>query len=325
LSFRYRRTDFNYIPFWKVIAGEVPKSQIEGKIVLVGHVSPNFHDYHMTPLGTMGGVIVNANELLMFLDKDFVQEMEKDQDFYLIILAIFLTFVYSQFGFFWKILSFMFTEMLLYHSARTLFVKTNILIEPFSAMIVAFIVFAIVLLHRYISTLLENMALQRKVILDGLTGLYAHSYIMLRLESEFTKRRRLGQAFYFAMLDIDYFKNINDTYGHEQGNIVLMTVAKILKTSVRGYDVVGRYGGEEFCILLLHTGENEALHVMERIRQAVESCEFPMAGNKVRVTLSSGLCSSQHPKVRNKEDLVRLADEALYEAKKAGRNRISIK
>jgi diguanylate cyclase (GGDEF)-like protein len=205
-----------------------------------------------------------------------------------------------------------------------LFVQTGYLVDPFHYLAVVTVVYAAIFFIKGLLTFWENTALQRMVIMDGLTGLYAYKYLVFRLEAEFEKARRMKKPFFVVMLDVDFFKKVNDTYGHEQGNHVLVSVAKALKSAVRTYDVAGRYGGEEFMLILFHHDEKDVLQMVERIRTNVEREAHTTDGKTFHVTLSAGICSNQHPGVQTKDDLIQKADEALYLAKEHGRNRIEV-
>jgi diguanylate cyclase (GGDEF)-like protein len=123
------------------------------------------------------------------------------------------------------------------------------------------------------------------------------------------------------MIDIDHFKNINDQYGHLVGDVILKQVAQIIKKNVRELDLVGRYGGEEFGVLLIETDDSGALYVAERIRAAVAEKEFKAYDESLRVTLSIG-CSTLSDKARDVASLIETADAALYKAKHEGRNKV---
>lgn len=155
---------------------------------------------------------------------------------------------------------------------------------------------------------------------DGLTGLYNYTSIMELLEKEVKKIERNKNSISFVMVDIDYFKEINDQYGHECGNIILKEVAKILLNSVRCSDTVGRYGGEEYSIILPNTNDYEAFMICERIRRNIESYNFLIDNDDINITVSIGIFSTNLLKTINHQEIVKLADKALYTAKKSGRN-----
>jgi diguanylate cyclase (GGDEF)-like protein len=171
---------------------------------------------------------------------------------------------------------------------------------------------------------LENLKLQRLVVTDYLTGLYVLRYLIVRLEMELEHSHEKGNEFCLSMIDIDYFKKINDQYGHEKGNEVLVAVARTLKNSVRGVDAVARYGGDEFAIIFMDESEKDAVVTMEKIHAAVRALQFSDAKGDFTITLSCGICSNRHPAVKDSEDMIRLADEALYDSKSKGRNRVSV-
>lgn len=168
--------------------------------------------------------------------------------------------------------------------------------------------------------------LKETAMKDGLTGIYNHALLMEFLTKEFHKQSRTGESFCFVMLDIDYFKKVNDTYGHTAGDMVLKELSRILVESVRNCDVVGRYGGEEFGLVLSGINADQALHLCERIRSSIEKHSFIIGdGNKkINITVSMGVCvkSSQEPEPL--AEIVKKADEALYRAKAAGRNKVEL-
>jgi diguanylate cyclase (GGDEF)-like protein len=126
------------------------------------------------------------------------------------------------------------------------------------------------------------------------------------------------------LMDIDYFKNLNDTYGHLCGDYVLKTVAQLLKSNVRATDLVARYGGDELAVMLIETNTKSALEVAEKLKQAVASHAFQWQTQKLSVNVSIGLASAPAQGVQDASDLVNGADRALYQAKKAGRNAVIV-
>ncbi|GAB6066495.1 GGDEF domain-containing protein [Aquifex pyrophilus] len=164
----------------------------------------------------------------------------------------------------------------------------------------------------------ENLALT-----DALTGLYNRRVFMEIAEKELSRAMRLGQPFSILMLDLDNFKRINDTYGHDVGDIVLRHVAQILKRNLRRMDVIARWGGEEFIVMLPNTTLENAYKVGEKLRKAVEAAPVELEnGKKLKITVSVGVSSFRNQK--SLEDIIREADIALYNAKKKGKNRVEI-
>lgn len=152
---------------------------------------------------------------------------------------------------------------------------------------------------------------------DPLTGLWNYGYFQYRLDEELMKARSQEYVTSVIMLDLDDFKKFNDTYGHQAGDKALSTIAKILQDNSRKIDTVARYGGEEFALILPHTLKEEAYHIGERVRCAVEQAEV----NNVRLTISLGIAASDQNS-QGKEDLIKKADLALYKAKREGKNRV---
>lgn len=167
-----------------------------------------------------------------------------------------------------------------------------------------------------------NRRLKKLSITDGLTELFNHRHVHQLLHDEFERSARTGEAIAVAMMDLDRFKNINDTYGHPTGDVILYETARIIKETAREIDMPGRYGGEEFIAILPGTGEEEAAHFAERVRQAVESHVFRDGATEVRMTVSCGVASFPAPGVDAPEALLKAADEALYQAKHGGRNQV---
>ncbi len=162
---------------------------------------------------------------------------------------------------------------------------------------------------------------------DTLTGLYNRWYVIEKIDSELNRAIRHGSPMSLLMLDIDHFKRINDTWGHPAGDEVLKSVGKMLKESCRVYDVPGRYGGEEFCIVLPETRPGNTTVVAERIRKRLESTELPMGDESVTVTASigvAGMDTNGDAEMLSPAGLIDRADRALYSAKTRGRNRIEM-
>ncbi|WP_177203421.1 GGDEF domain-containing protein [Marinospirillum celere] len=158
--------------------------------------------------------------------------------------------------------------------------------------------------------------------LDELTGLYNRNVMERDIEDELESSRRSGRSFSVAMLDLDHFKAVNDTHGHAFGDKILQQLADNMEASVRPYDRIYRYGGEEFLVLLQDTPLKAAVGVLERLRKTIAS--KPMGDDElmIDVTVSVGVMGSEE--LNSVEALIEAADEALYSAKEKGRNRVEV-
>lgn len=175
--------------------------------------------------------------------------------------------------------------------------------------------------HLFESMELANLELGRLAITDGLTGVHNHRHFRTRLDDEFSRAQRYGTPLSLIMLDIDYFKNINDAFGHGQGDIVLREIADVVRNCVRKTDMLARYGGEEFAVLLPQTDKDGAVMEGERIRNAVKDYKCTGPDRCIMVTVSLGISTFPSSGIKNADDMVGKADDALYEAKNSGRNR----
>ena len=176
--------------------------------------------------------------------------------------------------------------------------------------------------------IMENSWLYNKVkslaVTDSLTGIYNHGFLYECLCKEYARAERYKLPLSFLMLDMDYFKKVNDSYGHPQGDTVLCKISHILRNNIRVCDTIGRYGGEEFSIILPESKLEDSVSLAERIRKEVEQYNFGDVNKVIKCTASIGVSSYPCPDVKNLEDLINKADRALYNAKAEGRNRVCI-
>ncbi len=158
---------------------------------------------------------------------------------------------------------------------------------------------------------------------DALTGLYNRRYFETSFEREFSRARRYANDLSFAIIDIDFFKKINDTYGHSCGDYVLKEVAYLISNNFRITDMFFRYGGEEFVVILPETTKENAFIPMERLRKAFENSVYRFMGNELKITISVGISELSND-INSPLELFDLADKALYRAKENGRNQVCI-
>jgi len=162
--------------------------------------------------------------------------------------------------------------------------------------------------------------LEKAAYIDSLTSLYNRKHFTELANVDIERALRLNQSIYTAMLDLDFFKKVNDTYGHAAGDAILKATAGVIRQTVRSYDLLGRYGGEEFVFLITDLGMEEAFRLMERIRENIELNVTCYEGNEINVTCSIGL--AKFLESDNLETAIKKADEALYDAKHSGRNNV---
>lgn len=167
-----------------------------------------------------------------------------------------------------------------------------------------------------------NAKLEEMSLTDGLTGVANRRSLENSLREMWEHSLRLHEPLSLVMCDIDKFKGVNDNYGHQAGDAVLKEFARLLKDEAREIDRVGRYGGEEFVLLLPGTVLDAAVTFAERLREKVESHTFSYEGGTLTLTMSCGVAATPHPRVQDQEGLLRAADDALYVAKETGRNRV---
>jgi diguanylate cyclase (GGDEF)-like protein len=177
-------------------------------------------------------------------------------------------------------------------------------------------------LAKFAAIAVENSRLYLMATLDRMTRLYIHHYFQERLLEEIKRSERMDIPLSLIMSDIDHFKKFNDTYGHQQGDIVLKEVAQIFKRLVRSVDIPARYGGEEFAVILPDTTLEDAIEIATRLRKSVEEHKFAGQDEPLRVTISLGVAQYHADSDSESKGLVKRADAALYRAKESGRNRV---
>lgn len=169
----------------------------------------------------------------------------------------------------------------------------------------------------------QNEFLEQMAKKDGLTMLYNHSYFKDKLKDEITRSERYNNCFTVALFDLDFFKRVNDQYGHIKGDEVLKVFANIIKETIRNTDIAARYGGEEFAVLFTETDLKDSTVVIDRIRDLLSKTVFSSESECFKVTFSAGLTPYSN-KYRDAEFMVDVADKALYISKTEGRNRTTI-
>ncbi len=173
-----------------------------------------------------------------------------------------------------------------------------------------------------VNSLREDVVrLSEAISTDTLTGLSNYRFFLQSLAQELERTQRSGQPTSLMMIDIDHFKQVNDTWGHETGNKALKHVAKSIRQTVRRLDIPCRYGGEEFAVILPDTGLQASIQVAERIRTLIAESPLPHGDQQLSFTVSIGIATYQLNSALEPEELIENADKFLYQAKQEGRNR----
>lgn len=159
---------------------------------------------------------------------------------------------------------------------------------------------------------------------DSLTGLYNRRYFNQAMKNEIERNYRDNRSLALAIIDIDHFKRVNDTWGHDVGDKVLQNVANIMKNNVRQSDTISRIGGEEFAVIMPNIRQHLAGEVMERLRADIENAIIPVDNNELQVTISIGTAVSEPKQIITVDEFYNLSDQALYQAKNSGRNKVVI-
>ena len=172
---------------------------------------------------------------------------------------------------------------------------------------------------------MQQRQLEELASIDGLTGVLNRRALEARLTEAHSQARRRVHPMSLALLDLDRFKLVNDTHGHQAGDCVLQNVATRVKKVIRNYDSVGRYGGEEFMVLLTDASQRDAMAAAERIRNVIGAKPVEFEGQCIPVTTSIGVATCLSPWQHQVAEIISVADGALYEAKHAGRNRVVVR
>ena len=325
IKFSGRQDRFTVIPVWKIMEGAIGLPSLKDKLVFFGVTSEAFHDTYSTPLGMMPGVVIDLNETLTYINKDFFRYAIGNVNF---AILFFFALIAVAGGLSLPVLAgIVFAGILVAGSfffGLFLFMR-HIITAPFGP--VFLIIASTVLLHgmRSILLALENIVLKKEAITDGLTGLYVYRYFELQLKRELIEASHSRKNLALVIYDIDHFKKINDTYGHEFGNTVLGSISKSLKNHSRKNSLIARYGGEEFCIIITGMDKAHAVKYAERLRNLVGLTEFRTdKGEIVKITMSGGVVTTDDILPDNTTDFIKAADSALYRSKNEGRNRITV-
>ena len=320
---------YEYIPLYKLIKiakGEIKNEyDFNNKIVYFGTTASSLFDIKTVPVSRIyPGVEVQATYVNNIIDNDFIKKMSKPVTVVAGVILALLT------GLIIMNISSAFVSSLTSLSLYVLYVLGaywsmkyfNLWVDIVYPMLLALTAFISAYIVKYFITSRDFEHQYKLATTDGLTELYNHRYFQEQMKSNVENSKRYGNEFSMIILDIDFFKKFNDTYGHQSGDAVLRQVAQTLKKSVRATDIACRYGGEEMSIILPNTGKNVAHSTAEKICERVSSNKFKLQGDKeVSVTISLGVSTYPHDG-QTPSELIEAADKRLYNAKNNGRNQV---
>lgn len=320
---------YEYIPLYKLIKiakGEIKNEyDFNNKIVYFGTTASSLFDIKTVPVSRIyPGVEVQATYVNNIIDNNFIKKMSKPVTVVAGVIWALLT------GLIIMNISSAFVSSLTSLSLYVLYVLGaywsmkyfNLWVDIVYPMLLALTAFISAYIVKYFITSRDFEHQYKLATTDGLTELYNHRYFQEQMKSNVENSKRYGNEFSMIILDIDFFKKFNDTYGHQSGDAVLRQVAQTLKKSVRATDIACRYGGEEMSIILPNTGKNVAHSTAEKICERVSSNKFKLQGDKeVSVTISLGVSTYPHDG-QTPSELIEAADKRLYNAKNNGRNQV---
>lgn len=302
------------------------KFDFKDKVIIIGTTATALQDNKSVPIQNIiyPGVEVHATFFNNMLDNNFIRKTDAFTDIIIItsVIAIVGAIVMLSTSTLFASLSTILFGIAYLFISYYLMELYNLWIPVVMPVISIMAAFALSFLAKYLLKARDFEYQYKLATIDGLTELYNHRYFQDTLRKQIDIARRYNQAFSLIIIDIDFFKKFNDTYGHQAGDAVLRQVAKILKNNSRATDYVYRYGGEEMTIILPNTSAEDALFNANRICKAVAETPFHLTPvDKVNVTISLGV-STFPDNAQTPQDLIEWADKGLYYAKEHGRNQV---
>lgn len=322
---------FTYVPMWKVEktmyenANLISADYFKDKIIYIGTSATSAYDIKSVPTSRMfPGVEIHATFVNNVIDNNFIKRLHPVFDVLIsMLLGLFVgMFVLKNKSTILSSMVAIFTGLIYVIVATLLMYKFNVWLGIVLQLVSIVLVFIACYLAKYIGTSRDLEYTYALATTDGLTELYNHRYFQEQMLQNIETGKRYDKPFSLIMIDIDYFKKFNDTYGHQSGDAVLRQVAQILKKNVRSTDIVCRYGGEEMSIILTQTASDEAIITAQKICNAVSAQPLKLVnGNDVKVTISLGVAT--YPQNgQTPPEMIKYADDCLYAAKENGRNQV---
>lgn len=321
---------YTYIPMYQLIkAVNGEKTELDydfsNKIIYFGTTAASLFDIKTVPAGKIyPGVEVQATYVNNIIDNNFIRKVNRGYTIALsILLALLIASVVSR-------VSSAFAASMMSLSAYLIYILIayysmkfeHLWLEVIYPLIFSIAAFTCAYIIKYLIKSRDFEQQYRLATTDGLTELYNHRYFQEQIRMQVEQSKRYNNNFSLIIIDIDFFKKFNDTFGHQSGDAVLRQVAQTLKKNVRATDIVCRYGGEEMSIILPNTGKDEALSTAQKICERVANRKFKLSGDReTNVTISLGV--STFPFDGNSASaIIEEADKRLYNAKHNGRNQV---
>lgn len=321
---------YTYIPMYQLIkAVNGKKTELDynfsNKIIYFGTTAASLFDIKTVPTGKIyPGVEVQATYVNNIIDNNFIKKVNRGYTIALsILLALFIASVVTR-------VSSAFTASMMSLSAYFIYILIayysmkyeNLWLEVVYPLIFSIAAFTFAYVVKYLIKSRDFEQQYKLATTDGLTELYNHRYFQEQIRMQIEQSKRYNNNFSLIIIDIDFFKKFNDTFGHQSGDAVLRQVAQTLKKNVRATDIVCRYGGEEMSIILPNTGKDEAFSTAQKICERVASKKFKLAGDKeTNVTISLGVSTFPYDG-DSASSIIEAADKRLYNAKNNGRNQV---
>ena len=321
---------YNYIPMYqliKAVNGEKTRLNYDfsNKIIYFGTTASSLFDIKTVPTAKVyPGVEVQATFLNNIIDNNFIRKVDRGYTIALsILLSLLIISVVSR-------VSSAFTASVMSLSTYFIYILIayyamkfeNLWLEVVYPLIFSIFAFTCTYIIKYLIKSRDFEQQYKLATTDGLTELYNHRYFQEQIRMQVEQSKRYNTNFSLIIIDIDFFKKFNDTFGHQSGDAVLRQVAQTLKKNVRATDVVCRYGGEEMSIILPNTSKEEAMTTAQKICNRVAEKKFKLAADKeANVTISLGV-STYPADGESAVEIIEAADKCLYEAKNNGRNQV---
>lgn len=311
----------------KAVNGEKTELDYDfsNKIVYFGTTAASLFDIKTVPVGKIyPGVEVQATYVNNIIDNNFIKKVNRGYTIALsILLALLIASVVSRvssaFAASMMSLSVYFVYILIAYYAMKF---ENLWLEVVYPLIFSIAAFTCTYIIKYLIKSRDFEQQYKLATTDGLTELYNHRYFQEQIRMQVEQSKRYNNNFSLIIIDIDFFKKFNDTFGHQSGDAVLRQVAQTLKKNVRATDIVCRYGGEEMSIILPNTGKDEAFSTAQKICERVANRKFKLAGDKeTNVTISLGVSTFPFDG-DSASAIIEEADKRLYNAKNNGRNQV---